>query len=97
MAEGTRRINMGKVILPIANYPQFILNQYQEIGQKPGHTATLKTEQKIQVIQVGMKLGLQGYKFYSLQLNNTGVYRKEDKWTENWNRTYIIVPTFEDP
>ena len=25
---------------PIANYPQFILNQYQEVGQNPAHTAT---------------------------------------------------------
>ena len=26
--------------LPITNYRQFILNQYQEVGQKPAHSAT---------------------------------------------------------
>ena len=30
--------------LPIANYLQFILNQYQEIGQKQAHKATPKKE-----------------------------------------------------
>ena len=28
--------------LPITNYLQLILNQYQEVGQKPAHTPTLK-------------------------------------------------------
>ena len=28
--------------LPVANYPHFILNQYQEVGQKPAHTPTPK-------------------------------------------------------
>ena len=36
MAAGARRINKDK----LANYPQVILNQYQEVGQKPTHTAT---------------------------------------------------------
>ena len=30
---------MGLLFLPITNYPQFIQNQYQEVGQKPAHTA----------------------------------------------------------
>ena len=33
---------MDILFLPIANYPQFILNQYQEVGQKRAHTATPK-------------------------------------------------------
>ena len=37
-AAGARRINMGiPYFLPIANHPQFILNQHQEVGQKPAH------------------------------------------------------------
>ena len=28
--------------LPITNYPQFILNHYQEVGQNPAHTALPK-------------------------------------------------------
>ena len=31
-----------RVILPIANYPQFILNRYQEVDQKHAHTAVSK-------------------------------------------------------
>ena len=34
-------INMG-IFLPIANYRQFILNQCQEVGQKPAYTVTPK-------------------------------------------------------
>ena len=34
----------GTYVLPIADYPQFILNQYQEVGQKPGHTASPQSE-----------------------------------------------------
>ena len=41
VAVGARRIN--KSILPIVNYPQFILYQYQEVGQKPAYSATLQT------------------------------------------------------
>ena len=39
MASGLRWINISN-ILPIANYPQFILIQYQEAGQQPAQTAT---------------------------------------------------------
>ena len=47
MAVGDCKINM-RVLLPIANYPQFILNHYQEVGQKPSHIATTnKTYNKI--------------------------------------------------
>ena len=43
MAAVARRINMDIFFfLPIANYPQSILNQYQEVGQKPVHTDTPK-------------------------------------------------------
>ena len=41
MAAGARQINMG-ILLPIANYSEFIFNQYQEVGQKSAHTAMLK-------------------------------------------------------
>ena len=41
MAAGVRRINTG-ILLLIANYPQFILNQYQEVAQKPAHLASPK-------------------------------------------------------
>ena len=34
MTAGAGCINMA-YFLPIAEYPQFILNQYQEVGQKP--------------------------------------------------------------
>ena len=34
MAAGARQINIG-IFFPIANYPRFILNQYQDISQKP--------------------------------------------------------------
>ena len=30
--------------LPIAMYPQFILNQYQEVGQNPTHSTTPKSQ-----------------------------------------------------
>ena len=39
MAALARRKIIG-ILLPIANYPQFILNQYQEVNQKPAHKAT---------------------------------------------------------
>ena len=40
-ANMARRIYIG-YFLPIANYTQFILNQYREVGQKRSHTATQK-------------------------------------------------------
>ena len=42
MEAGARWINM--CFWPIADYPQFILNEYQEVGQKTAHTATPKEE-----------------------------------------------------
>ena len=33
--------------LPTANYSHVILNQYQKVGQKPGHTPVLKKELNI--------------------------------------------------
>ena len=30
------------ILLPMTNYPQFILNRYQEVGEKPTHNATPK-------------------------------------------------------
>ena len=35
------RVNMG-ILLINANYPQFTLNQYQEVCQKPAHKAVPK-------------------------------------------------------
>ena len=35
------RMNMG-ILFTNANYPQFTLNQYQEVCQKPAHQAVLK-------------------------------------------------------
>ena len=40
----------GQYILPIANYPEFIMNQYQEVGQKPVHTATKKKQLQLVVV-----------------------------------------------
>ena len=34
-------------VLPIVNNPEFILNQYQEVGQKPAHTATPTMENTV--------------------------------------------------
>ena len=31
---------MDTIFLSVANYPQFILNQYKEVDQKPAHTPT---------------------------------------------------------
>ena len=36
--------------LPIVNYPKFILNQYQELGQKAAHSAT-PPQKKSQVLE----------------------------------------------
>ena len=36
-----RRLYMG-ILLQIQNYPQFILNQYQEVGKKLAYTTTPK-------------------------------------------------------
>ena len=33
--------------LPIKNYPQFILNHYQEVGQTQAHTTTPKNSWSI--------------------------------------------------
>ena len=41
MAAGARRVNMG-IILTNRNYSQFVLNQYQEVGQRPLHIASRK-------------------------------------------------------
>ena len=49
LAAGTRRINMGVHFLPIANYPQFILNEYQEEGQKSARTRTATLEKEISI------------------------------------------------
>ena len=39
MAAGDRRINIGMhTFLPIVNYSQFILNEYQEIAQEQTHS-----------------------------------------------------------
>ena len=35
-------LNKHAYFLPIVNYPQFILNQYQEVGQKPAHTVKVE-------------------------------------------------------
>ena len=42
--------------LPITNYPQFILNQYQEVGQKPVHTVTAKKKAIKRVLYVFFRL-----------------------------------------
>ena len=43
MAAEARRMNMG-ILFTNANYPQFTLNQYQEVCQKPAHKAVPKKE-----------------------------------------------------
>ena len=42
VAARARRIHMG--VLPVANYPHFISDQYQEVGEKPSHSGTLKNK-----------------------------------------------------
>ena len=41
MAAEARCINMG-ILFTNANYPQFIMNQYQEVRRKPAHKAMPK-------------------------------------------------------
>ena len=41
IAAEAHQMNMG-VLFTNANYPQFTLNQYQELRQKPAHKAMLK-------------------------------------------------------
>ena len=41
IAAEAHRMNMG-ILFTNANYPQFILNQYQEVRQKPAHKAIPK-------------------------------------------------------
>ena len=36
--ESSKNMTCADDVLPIASYPQFILNQYLEVGQKPAHT-----------------------------------------------------------
>ena len=49
MAAGARRIYKRAQVLPMANNHQFILNQYQEVGQKP--TLYSYAEKKVVSIQ----------------------------------------------
>ena len=35
------------MFLPIANYPQFILNQYQEVDQKLAHTELYVEDKRV--------------------------------------------------
>ena len=45
IAAGAGQIKQA-YFLPIANYRQFILNQYQKVGEKPANTATPKKKVK---------------------------------------------------
>ena len=42
-------LNMG-ILLPALNYPKFILNQYQEVGQKPCHLAKPKNRMQTEIL-----------------------------------------------